>query len=228
VVLPTLDERENLPRIVPAILAALPAARLLIVDDRSADGTGDLADAMAKEEARVEVMHREGERGLGRAYVHGFQHALGREGWDVLVQMDADGSHDPAYLAGLMGALEEHDLAIGSRYAAGGGIRDWGVHRRVISRGGNFYASAVLGLGIRDLTSGFKAWRRETLATIDLGAVRSVGYLFQVEMTARAVQAGARVLEIPIVFPDRRQGRSKMSLGTFVEAATGCWRLRSP
>lgn len=228
VVVPTLDERENLPRIVAAIFARLPGARLLVVDDLSADGTGQLADAMAAEDARIEVVHRAGPRGLGRAYLHAFGHALARDDWDVLVQMDADLSHDPGYLPALVDALQSHDLAIGSRYVAGGGVRDWGPHRRALSQGGNAYARAVLGLAVRDLTSGFKAWRRSLLGGIVLGEVRGVGYLFQVEMTALALRAGARVVEVPIVFPNRQRGESKMSLRTFVEAATGCWQLRSP
>ncbi len=225
VVLPTYEERDNLPRVVPAVLAALPGAEVLVVDDRSPDGTGELAEAMAREDGRVHVLHRDGPRGLGPAYVAGFRWALARP-YRLVFQMDADLSHRPADLPALRAAADTYDLVLGSRYVRGGGVEGWPLHRRLLSRWGSFYARSVLGLGFRDLTGGFKCFRREVLAAIDLGSIRSRGYAFQVETTWRAWRAGFLVGEVPIVFPDRTAGRSKMSLAIAGEAARGVWAMR--
>ena len=212
VVLPTYNEAENLEPIARAILASLPTATLLVVDDSSPDGTGALADALAAADPRIRVLHRPGKEGLGRAYHQGFRVALDA-GARIVVQMDADFSHDPAVLPALIAPIvaEEADLVIGSRYVPGGAVEDWGLGRRLISRGGSLFAGAVLGLGPSDLTGGFKAWRAETLTAVSGGDVRAGGYVFQIEMTYRASRAGARVREVPITFVDRRAGASKMS-----------------
>src|SRR5262245_32264819 len=210
VVLPTYNEADNLPSIAGAILERLPEATLLVVDDASPDGTGRLADEMAASNPRVRVRHRAGKQGLGRAYIDGFGVAL-EGGAGRVVQMDADWSHNPEYLPALVGALDNADLVIGSRYAWGGEVRDWGFARRLISRGGSIFARTVLRLSPHDLTGGFKAWRRETLEKIDWNRVHSGGYVFQIETTYLASRGGARVVEVPIVFTDRRDGVSKMS-----------------
>ncbi|HSR94017.1 MAG TPA: polyprenol monophosphomannose synthase [Solirubrobacterales bacterium] len=221
-VLPTYNEAENLAPIVAAVLAKLPASgRVLIVDDNSPDGSGEIADRLAAEQGRVEVLHRASKEGLGPAYIAGFRHALAG-GAGLIVEMDADFSHDPAYLPRLLEAAGRADLAIGSRYVPGGGVGDWGALRRAISRGGSAYARLMLGVGVRDLTGGFKCFRREVLETIDLDAVRSRGYAFQVELTYRAIQQGFTVAEVPIVFRDRRAGSSKMDRSIVLEAI---WRV---
>jgi dolichol-phosphate mannosyltransferase len=227
VVLPTYDEAENLPGIAAAILAALPAATLLVVDDGSPDGTGELADRMAAEDARVRVRHRPGKAGLGRAYLDGFQVAL-EGGASSLVQMDADWSHDPAVLPTVLAPIVEDraDLVIGSRYVRGGRVLDWGIGRRLISRLGSLFARTVLGLQPHDLTGGFKAWRATTLAAIPFDGVHAGGYVFQIEMTHRASRGGARIAEVPITFQDRRVGRSKMSRRIIFEALLVVLRLR--
>lgn len=221
-VLPTYEEAENLEPIVAAALAELPPfARVLIVDDNSPDGTGGIADRLAAEEARVEVLHRPRKEGLGPAYIAGFRRALAA-GAGFVLEMDADFSHDPADLPRLLDAARAADVAIGSRYVNGGGIENWSGLRRSISRGGSAYARLVLGLPVRDLTGGFKCFRREVLEAIDLDSVDSRGYAFQVEMTYRALRAGFDVVEVPIVFRDRRAGSSKMSGKIAAEAA---WRV---
>jgi dolichol-phosphate mannosyltransferase len=218
-VLPTYNEATNVAPIVAAARANLPAgSRILIVDDGSPDGTGEIAEGIAATDPAIEVLHRESKEGLGPAYVAGFRHALAR-GAGFVMQMDSDFSHDPADLPRLLAAAQTADIAIGSRYVAGGGVTEWSFLRRVVSRGGSFYASLILGLRVRDLTGGFKCFRRAALEGIDLGAVASKGYVFQVEMTYRAVQAGFSVREVPIVFRDRREGESKMSAAIAVEAA---------
>jgi Glycosyltransferases involved in cell wall biogenesis len=219
IVLPTYNEVDNLEPISRAILAALPGATLLVVDDASPDGTGRLADRLAEADRRITVLHRAGKEGLGPAYRHGFRVALDG-GAGIVVQMDADFSHDPSALPGLIApvASGEADLVIGSRYATGGKVLDWGIGRRFISRGGSAFARAVLALEPRDLTGGFKAWRAETLAAVSGGNVRAGGYVFQIEMTYRASRAGARVTEVPITFVDRRVGSSKMSRRIVFEA----------
>lgn len=226
VVLPTFNEAENLPRIVPAILEALPGGRILVVDDLSPDGTGEIADRIAAEEPRVKVSHRSGQRGLGPAYIHGFRLCLEDPTCTHILEMDADFSHQPKYLPDLVGAAKDADLVLGCRYMPGGGIEGWAAHRRAISRIGNRYARTILGLKLRDLTGGFKCFRREVLETIDLSAIQSVGYGFQIELTWRAIQAGFRVAEVPIVFPDRTVGESKMSPKIMHEAMLGIIRMR--
>jgi len=228
VVLPTYEEAENLPGIAAAILAALPGAILLVVDDASPDGTGALADGLAAADPRVRVRHRAGKQGLGRAYLDGFRVAL-QAGAAAVVQMDADWSHDPAALPTLLDPIvrDEADLVIGSRYARGGRVEDWGIGRRLISRGGSLFARIVLGLRPNDLTGGFKAWRAATLALLPFEGIHAGGYVFQIEMTHRASRAGARVAEVPITFRDRRVGRSKMSRRIIAEALVVVVRLRA-
>ena len=221
-ILPTYNEAENIAPFVEAVQAELPAgARVLIVDDSSPDGTGEIADRLAAEREGVAVLHRPLREGLGPAYIAGFREALAG-GAELILEMDSDFSHEPAYLPRLLEAIEGADLAIGSRYVEGGGIGDWGAMRRAISRGGSAYARFVLGVPINDLTGGFKCFRREVLEAIDLDAVQAKGYAFQVELTYRAVQKGFRVVEVPIVFRDRRVGNSKMSRAIVLEAI---WRV---
>jgi dolichol-phosphate mannosyltransferase len=222
-ILPTYNEAENLDAIVAAAGEVLAAAapegfRVLVVDDGSPDGTGRLADELAASKAWLEVLHRTEKNGIGPAYLAGFRHALDR-GAGYLMEMDSDFSHDPADLARLLEAIHAGaDLALGSRYVPGGAVSDWGLLRRLVSEGGSTYARLVLGLRIKDLTGGFKCFRREVLEAIHFDGVRSQGYAFQVELTYRAVQAGFRVVEVPIVFRDRQQGESKMSWRIAVEA----------
>ncbi|HWE24002.1 MAG TPA: polyprenol monophosphomannose synthase [Myxococcales bacterium] len=223
--MPTYDERENLPAIVPAVLAASPLLDVLVVDDNSPDGTGAIADQLAAGERRVRVLHRTRKQGLGPAYLAGFEVAL-RGGYGRVLEMDADFSHDPAALRSLLAVSRDADLVLGSRYVPGGGTVHWGLGRRLLSRGGNFYARAVLGAPIRDLTSGFKCFRREVLERIDLPSVTSTGYAFQIELTWRAIRAGFRVVEVPIVFADRRVGQSKMTRAIVVEALWKVWAIR--
>ena len=225
VVLPTYDEADNLGPISGAILERLPGATLLVVDDNSPDGTGRLADELAARETRIRVRHRARKQGLGRAYVEGFHVALDG-GARQIVQMDADWSHDPDDLPALVGRLEAADLVIGSRYARGGGVRGWGLARRLISRGGSLFARTVLRLSPHDLTGGFKAWRREALAALPIDGLHSGGYVFQIELTYLASRLGYRVAELPIVFVDRRVGVSKMSRRIIAEALIVVLRLR--
>jgi len=221
-ILPTYDEAENIEPFVRAVLPVLARAapdghRVLIVDDSSPDGTGAIADRLAAELDAVEVLHRPAKEGLGPAYLAGFAAAL-RGGAGLVLEMDADFSHDPADLARLIAAARDADVVLASRYVPGGGVGHWGPARRAISRGGCWYARRVLGLDIRDLTGGFKCFRREVLEAIDLPTVRSTGYAFQVELTYRAVRRGFRVIEVPIRFHDRRAGASKMSARIALEA----------
>ena len=228
IVLPTYDEAENIGPISAAILAALPDATLLVVDDESPDGTGRLADDLAAGDPRVRVRHRAAKQGLGRAYLDGFGVALAG-GATTVVQMDADFSHDPAALPGVVAPIADGsaDLVIGSRYTKGGGVVDWGIGRRLVSRGGSIFARIVLGLGPNDLTGGFKAWRAATLAAVPFDGVHAGGYVFQIEMTFRASRAGARIHEVPITFRDRRVGQSKMSRRIVVEALVVVVQLRA-
>ena len=228
VVLPTYEEAENLPGIAAAILAALPAATLLVVDDGSPDGTGELADSLANADARVRVRHRSAKAGLGRAYLDGFGIAIAG-GASAVIQMDADWSHEPFALPSLLGPIVAGtaDLVIGSRYVAGGRVEDWGLGRRLISRLGSIFARVVLSLRPHDLTGGFKAWRATTLAAIPFEGIHAGGYVFQIEMTHRASRAGARIVEVPITFRDRQVGRSKMSRRIIVEALLVVVRLRA-
>lgn len=222
VVLPTYDEAENLEEIVPAIAGRLPEDHcILVVDDNSPDGTGAIADRLASDRDDVAVLHRTTKEGIGPAYLAGFGEALAA-GASTIVQMDADFSHDPAYLPELIAATRQADLAIGSRYVRGGGVENWGALRRAISRGGSAYARIMLGVEVRDLTGGFKVWRREALEQINLNQVATRGYAFQIEMTYRAIGAGLEVVEVPIIFGDRDLGASKMSRSIFLEAI---WRV---
>ncbi len=227
VVLPTYNEADNLPGIATAILAAIPDSTLLVVDDASPDGTGRLADDLAASNDRVRVRHRVAKQGLGRAYLDGFRVALDG-GATIVCQMDADWSHDPRALSALVGPIVagEADLVIGSRYAPGGSVVDWGIGRRLISRFGSLFARTVLALRPNDLTGGFKAWRSSTLAAVPFGGVHAGGYVFQIEMTFRASRAGARIREVPITFRDRRIGQSKMSRRIVFEALVVVVQLR--
>jgi dolichol-phosphate mannosyltransferase len=229
--LPTYNEAGNLERIVEATAARLEASApgdwgLLVVDDASPDGTGRLADRLAERHERVEVVHRPGKEGLGKAYLAGFAGALER-GADRVVVMDADFSHDPAHLPAILEAAADHDLVLGSRYVAGGAIVDWPPLRRVLSRFGSIYARAVLGVGVRDLTSGFRCVRREVLETVEPSTLRAQGYVFNIELTYRALLAGFKVTEVPICFRDRIEGDSKMSLPIAIEALMLVPKLRS-
>lgn len=230
VVIPTYNEAENVERIVGAAAAELARLvpgdyRILVVDDGSPDGTGAIAEQLARELPTVEVLHRTAKSGLGRAYLAGFNHALAG-GAQLVVEMDADFSHDPKYLSDLLAAAERADLVLGSRYVDGGGVRGWGLLRQLISRGGGLYARTILGVGVHDLTGGFKCIHRRVLETIDLDSVSAEGYVFQIEITYRALRAGFRVREIPIVFRDRTAGRSKMSARIAAEALWLVPRLR--
>ncbi len=230
VVIPTYNEAANVEPVVRATTAELTRLgvrdyRVLVVDDSSPDGTGAIADRLAQELDTVEVLHRDVKTGLGRAYLAGFAVAL-TGGAELVIEMDADFSHDPRYLGDLLDAAKEADLVLGSRYVAGGGVRDWGLLRRVISRGGGWYARTILRVDIRDLTGGFKCIHRDVLEAIDLPSVRAEGYVFQIEVTYRALLAGFTVREIPIVFTDRTVGASKMSSRIALEAMWLVPRLR--
>ena len=225
VIVPTYNEIENLAQIVPAILAASREVDVLVVDDNSPDGTGRVADELAAREPRVRVLHRALKEGLGRAYLAGFAEALAR-GYGRILEMDADFSHDPSRLPALLEASRDVDLVLGSRYVEGGGTVNWGFGRRALSRGGSFYARTILGLSVRDLTGGFKCFRREVLEALDLATVRSTGYAFQIELTYRACKRGFRIREVPIIFADRRVGKSKMSRRIVVEALWMVWNIR--
>jgi dolichol-phosphate mannosyltransferase len=222
VIIPTYNEAVNLERIVEAARTQLQRVepgrfRILVVDDNSPDGTGTIADTIAIRDGDVEVLHRPGKAGLGHAYLAGFAHAMAA-GAELLIEMDADFSHDPRYLPALLEASQEADVVLGSRYIPGGGVRDWGLARQIISRCGGFYARLVLGVSVRDLTGGYKCLRRDVLEGIDLPSVRAEGYVFQIEVTYRAILAGFTVREIPIVFADRVAGKSKMSARIAMEA----------
>jgi dolichol-phosphate mannosyltransferase len=222
VVLPTFEEAPNIERMVEQVRVKLPSGgQVLVVDDSSPDGTGEIAARLAGERDGVRFLSRPHKEGLGPAYIAGFREALGG-GAGLIVEMDSDFSHEPAYLPRLLEAAERADLVIGSRYVPGGGVTDWGALRRGISRWGSAYARLVLGVGVRDLTGGFKCFRREVLEAIDLDSIHSRGYAFQVEMTYRALQHGFRVVEVPIVFRDRQAGSSKMSRSIVLEAI---WRV---
>ena len=217
VVIPTYDERQTLPTTLPALRAAVPEAHVLVVDDNSPDGTGRIADALAADDSSVDVLHRPGKQGLGVAYLAGF--ALGLErGFDVLVEMDADGSHRPQDLPLLLAALPGADCVIGSRWVPGGQVVNWPRSREALSRGGNAYIRLMLGMPVRDATAGFRAYRADVLRAVDLASVDSQGYCFQVDLTRRAIAAGFRVVEVPITFVEREFGESKMSRAIVAEA----------
>jgi len=229
VCLPTYNERENLEPMLRRLGEVLAAsgldARVLVIDDNSPDGTGEIADRLAGELGYVDVLHRERKEGLGPAYLAGFHRALAGDA-ELVLEMDCDFSHDPADLPRLVAAAESADVVLGSRYVPGGGTRNWGLGRRVVSRTGCLYARIVLGVPIHDLTGGFKCFRRRVLESIDLEAVRTKGYAFQIELTYRALRAGFRVVEVPIVFADRELGGSKMSRGIVLEAIARVPALR--
>jgi len=226
IVVPTFNERDNLPILLDAVFAEQREADILVVDDASPDGTGRVADELATRDARIQVLHRAGKRGLGSAYVEGFKWGL-EKGYSIFIEMDADMSHDPRYLAPLLGALDDGaDVAVGSRNIPEGGVEGWGIGRQFISKGGSLYSRAILGVSIHDLTTGFKAYKRRALELIDLDRVESNGYAFQIETTFRALCKGLKVVEIPIVFIDRRVGQSKMSRRIFFEAIRIPFRLR--
>jgi dolichol-phosphate mannosyltransferase len=215
----------NLPVIVQRVRKEAPSAHLLIVDDTSPDGTGELADQLASKDPAIHVLHRREKDGLGRAYVAGFEWGLARN-YDVLVQMDGDLSHNPSDVPRLVDALQSADLVLGSRYVTDGGTVNWGVGRQLLSRGGSFYARTILGLPIRDVTGGFKAWKATTLHAVNLATIRSNGYSFQVEMTYRVASLKLNIQEVPIIFADRVDGVSKMSKKIVIEAMLMVWRLR--
>lgn len=227
IVVPTYNEVGNVETIAQRFLDGLPGVEILFVDDNSPDGTGPLLDQIAASEPRIHVMHRAGKLGLGTAYVQGFTWGMER-GFDFLFEMDADGSHDPKYLPTMLALAEDGaDVVVGSRYVPGGGTVNWGIGRKIISRGGGLYARTVLGVDTRDLTAGFMCWRRTALEAINLASVTSNGYSFQIEMKYRALNQGLRLVETPIVFEDRRVGQSKMSKAIFVEAMAKVWKLRA-
>lgn len=217
VLIPTYNERENLPLILDRLLTAVPTVDVLVLDDSSPDGTGEVADARAEADPRINVMHRKVKAGLGAAYIAGFRWGLERD-YDVLVEMDADGSHPPEHLPRLLGALVHADLVIGSRYVAGGEVVNWPRRREVLSKGGNLYCRLALGIGVRDITAGYRAYRADVLRSLDLDAVESHGYCFQVDLGWRTIQHGFRVAEVPITFTERVIGDSKMS-GNIVKEA---------
>jgi dolichol-phosphate mannosyltransferase len=226
VCIPTYNERDNIEPIARAALAADPRIDILVIDDNSPDGTGRIADELAARDPRAHVLHRPSKQGLGRAYLDGFRWALQR-GYPFILEMDADFSHDPRYLPHFLDRAEAGvDLVLGSRYVPGGGTVNWGLGRKLVSRSGSLYARTILGLRQRDLTGGFKCFRRGVLESIDLASVRSSGYAFQIELTYRAIQKGFEVVEIPIVFEDRRVGQSKMTGQIVLEALAMVWKLR--
>jgi len=226
IVVPTYNERENIEPLTSAVFQQLPAAHMLIVDDGSPDGTGALVDSLIEQDPRLHVIHRSGKLGLGTAYVEGFRYGLARD-FAYLFEMDADFSHNPRYLPEMLSrARAGADMVLGSRYVAGGGTQNWGLTRKLISRGGSAYARTVLGVKVHDLTGGFKCFRRRVLETLDLSQVRSEGYSFQIEMTYRTIKEGFVVEEIPITFVDRRVGQSKMSRTIVLEAIWMVWALR--
>jgi dolichol-phosphate mannosyltransferase len=224
VIVPTYNERENLPQLADQLMRH-PNVRLLVVDDRSPDGTGDVADALAgRYSGRIEVMHRGGRRGLGRSYLDGFRKAVG-ETVDVVCQMDADLSHDPVHLPALIGAVADADLVIGSRYVPGGAIVNWPQRRRLLSRFANLYTRTIMRVGVRDCTSGYRCWRRAALGALPLDDIRSEGYSFLIETLYMAVRRGARIAEAPITFVERRLGESKLSGAVIAESVITPWRL---
>jgi dolichol-phosphate mannosyltransferase len=226
VIIPTYNEVDNLRPLLERLFLVIPWAQALVVDDASPDGTGDLADAMSREDPRIHALHRGGPRGLGRAYVDGFCWGLER-GFERFFEMDADLSHDPAHLPALLAAFERGaDVVIGSRNIPGGEVRGWELKRHLLSRGGSLYSRWALGLPLRDLTTGFKGYSRRALEALEVTSLRSNGYSFQIETTYRAVRRGLRVEEVPIVFVDRRVGQSKMSREIFLEAVLIVWKLR--
>ena len=227
IIIPTYNESDNIEKLLDLISRTDPAAHVLIVDDNSPDRTYEIVERLMQTSypGRLFLLKRAGKLGLGTAYIAGFKWALARD-YDYIFEIDADFSHDPKYLPAFLTAIEKHDLVLGSRYVPGGGVKNWGLLRKIISRGGSLYARTILGLSLRDLTGGFKCFRRQVLESIDLDAVKSNGYSFQIEMTYRARCKGFRICETPIVFEDRTAGKSKMSRKIFLEAVLMVWKLR--
>ena len=226
IVIPTYNEIENLPHLISAVLERTPThVEILVVDDNSPDGTGKLADTLASQQSRLHVLHREKKMGLGTAYVNGFRWGLER-GFDSIIEMDADFSHDPRYLSQMISLLEENDVVIGSRYVDGGGTVNWGLGRKILSRGGSIYSRTILGANIRDFTGGFNGWKRKVLENVDLGSLRSDGYSFQIELKYRAFRKGFKIKEFPIIFEDRKVGKSKMNRRIVFEALGRVWSFR--
>ncbi len=225
IIIPTYNELDNLRPLLSDIFQYAPTTDILIVDDNSPDGTGALADQLTEEDTRVHVLHRAGKLGLGTAYIAGFKYAIAN-GYDAAFEMDADFSHDPRYLPEFLKAIENADLVIGSRYIKGGDTPNWSFLRRFISGGGNIYTRIVLGLPIHDCTAGYRCYRREVLERLDLDAIRAQGYAFQVELVYRVLQQGFKIVEIPIIFMDRRVGKSKMSRTIFFEGFLSVLRMR--
>jgi dolichol-phosphate mannosyltransferase len=225
IIIPTYNEIENLPPLLEEIFSYVPKTDILIVDDNSPDGTGKLADETAEKDERVHVLHRSGKLGLGTAYIAGFKYAIAH-GYDAAFEMDADFSHDPRYLPDFLEAIKRADLVIGSRYIQGGGTPNWSPIRRIISGGGNIFARFMLGIPIHDCTAGYRCYRREVLESIDLDTIQTQGYGFQVELAYRVMKQGFRIVETPIIFMDRRVGKSKMSRKIIIEAFTFVLRTR--
>ncbi|MFP4600076.1 MAG: polyprenol monophosphomannose synthase [Persicimonas sp.] len=223
--MPTYNEAENLRPILQAVHNVVPEVHILVIDDGSPDGTGDIADEVAGRDERVHVLHRTEKAGLGKAYIAGFRWALERD-YERILEMDADFSHQPKYLPEMIGQLDDYDVVVGSRYVAGGGTEDWGALRKLISRGGGFYSRMILGIDVQDLTAGFVAWRREVLEDLALDDVEASGYVFQIELKYRAFKKGYKILEVPIVFPDRIAGESKMTPDIAAEALWRVWKIR--
>jgi len=219
IIIPTYNEKENLPSLVEAIFSNAPETDILIVDDNSPDGTGQLADDLHEQDSRIQVLHRAGKLGLGTAYIAGFKYAIEHK-YDAAFEMDADFSHDPRYLPDFLSKIEDADLVIGSRYIQGGSTANWSLFLRFISGGGNIFVRFMLGMPIQDCTAGYRCYRREVLENIGLETVQTQGYGFQVEMAYRVLQRGYRIVETPIIFEDRREGKSKMSKKIFFEAFT--------
>lgn len=226
IIIPTYNEKKNLSLIIPKIRKLNLGTDILVVDDNSPDGTGKLADGLSKKYiGKVFVLHRTKKDGLGKAYIAGFKWALKKK-YNIVIQMDADFSHDPKYLKIMMDKIKKYDLVLGSRYVAGGGTKGWGIDRKIISRGGSLYSKIILGIPLNDLTGGFKCWKTSLLKKIDLDSITSNGYSFQIEMNYRAYTTGAKIKEIPIVFIDREIGKSKMSKAIVWEAMTKVWLIR--
>jgi dolichol-phosphate mannosyltransferase len=228
IVVPTYNEVENIQPLVEAILASTPSSTdILVVDDNSPDGTGALIDVLAvRHEPRVHVLHREKKMGLGTAYVNGFRWGMAKPEYQIFIEMDADFSHHPSYLKTMLARMETADVAIGSRYVEGGGTKNWGIGRKILSRGGSIYSRLILGAPIRDFTGGFNGWRRAVLDAVELGSLRSDGYSFQIELKYRAFLRGFRIIEFPILFEDRKVGTSKMHKRIVLEALKRVWGFR--
>ena len=225
VCIPTYNEKENIEAISRVVLDAVPEAHVIIVDDNSPDGTGEIADRLAAADSRIKVMHRTAKQGMGRAYIQAFKWAL-ENGYERVVTCDADFSHKPIYLPEMLKKAGEYDLVIGSRRVAGGGTDNWGPHRRLISWGGSLYARSILGVGIKDLTGGFNMYSRRLLETVGLDDIVNIGFGFQIEIKYRSLKKGFKAFEVPIIFPDRQKGTSKMSTAIFLEAMLSVWKIK--